>query len=361
MKIFHCDHCRQLLFFENVCCVRCNHQLAFMPDLGVIGSLEADGDVWSSPIPRARGKRYRLCENYTQHNVCNWAVSAEDPNPLCLSCRLTRVIPDLGKSGNKEAWYKLEVAKRRLVYTLVALRVPILNKFDDPAQGLAFEFKADPETPGTPRVLTGHADGVITMNVAEANDAERERVRLHFHEPYRTLLGHFRHESGHYYWDRLIRDSELLPRFRELFGDEQEDYGEALKRHHASGAPSNWPDEFVSAYASTHPWEDWAETWAHYLHMTDTLEMASACGISLQPHRPGEPKLLSVPDPLDDVEEPFDDLMASWFPLTYVLNNLTRGLGQPDAYPFVLASPVVDKLRFIHETVHQKSREKVLV
>src|SRR5436190_1941102 len=116
MKIFRCDHCRQLVFFENVRCLHCDHPLAFLPDLGVIGSLEPDGpEHWTSPIPRAKGQRYRLCRNYTQENVCNWAVSAGDPNPLCTSCRLTEVIPDLSREGQKEAWYKLEVAKRRLV------------------------------------------------------------------------------------------------------------------------------------------------------------------------------------------------------------------------------------------------------
>lgn len=350
MKIFRCDHCRQLVFFENVHCLSCGHPLAYLPDLGVVGSLEPDGaGAWASPIPRAKGRHYRLCRNYTQEDVCNWAVPAADPDPLCGSCRLTRVIPDLTREGHKAAWYKLELAKRRLVYTLLALRLPVLNKTDDPARGLAFEFKADPTDPAAPRVLTGHADGVITVNVAEADDAARERARNQFHEPYRTLLGHFRHESGHYYWGRLVRDTAHLPRFRELFGDERADYGEALRRHHASGPPADWPGRFVSAYASTHPWEDWAESWAHYLHMTDALETASACGVSLHPPRPGDPELRTVPDPVDDGAEPFDDLMASWFPLTYMLNNLNRGLGQPDAYPFVLSPAVVEKLRFVHD------------
>lgn len=359
MKVFRCDHCRQLVFFENVRCVNCDHQLAFLPDLGVIGSLDPDGaEHWTSPIPRAEGQRYRLCRNYTQANVCNWAVQAEDPNPLCTSCRLTEVIPDQSKPGHDAAWYKLEVAKRRLVYTLLTLRLPVRNKKDDPELGLAFEFKADPDDPAEPRVLTGHADGVITMNVAEADDAERERVRNQFQEPYRTLLGHFRHESGHYYWDRLVRDTEHMERFRELFGDERADYGEALERHHASGAPADWPARFVSAYASAHPWEDWAESWAHYLHMTDTLETAASCGVSLRPPRPGDPELRRVADPVDDDEEPFDDLMASWFPLTYMLNTLNRGLGQPDAYPFVLSPAAVEKLRFVHETTRGGWRPK---
>ena len=113
--------------------------------------------------------------------------------------------------------------------------------------------------------------------------------------------------------------------------------------------PADWRDRFVSGYASSHPWEDWAESWAHYLHMTDVLETAAACGVSLRPPRPGDPELRTVPDPVDDEGESFDELMASWFPLTYMLNNLNRGLGQPDAYPFVLSAPGVEKLRFVHD------------
>ncbi|HVK08802.1 MAG TPA: putative zinc-binding peptidase [Gemmataceae bacterium] len=352
MKVFRCDHCRHLVFFENVHCVQCNHTLAFLPDLGVIASLDAaDDGTWVTPIPRAEGRAYRLCANYTGRNVCNWAVPAGDPNPLCESCRLTHVIPDLATPGHHEAWYRLEVAKRRLVYTLKGLNLPIANRTDDPDRGLAFEFLADPPDPTAPPVLTGHANGLITVNLAEADDAERERRRLQMHEPYRTLLGHFRHESGHYYWDRLVKESARIDDFRELFGDERADYGAALQWHHANGPVANWQDQFVSAYASAHPWEDWAETWAHYLHMTDTLETAAACGVSLQPARPGDPEIEAVPDPVTGGPEPFDDLMASWFPLTYVLNNLNRGLGLPDAYPFVLSPVAVQKLKFVHEVV----------
>jgi hypothetical protein len=351
MKVFRCDHCRQLVFFENVRCVACGHPLAYLPDLGVVASLEPAGGLWTTPIPRAAGRTYRLCRNYTDHDVCNWAVPADDPHPLCRSCRLTRVIPDLTRPGNHAAWYKLEAAKRRLVYALLALRLPVADRAADPDRGLAFEFLADPDDPTAPRVLTGHATGVITVNLAEADDAERERRRTHLHEPYRTLLGHFRHESGHYYWDRLVRGTDRLDGFREVFGDEQPDYAAALERHYAAGPPADWQERYVSAYASAHPWEDWAETWAHYLHIADTLETAAACGVSVRPPRPGDPELPAAPDPVADDPESFDALIAGWFPLTYVLNNLNRGLGQPDAYPFVLSAAAIGKLRFVHDTI----------
>lgn len=351
MKVFDCDHCGQLVFFENVFCLSCGHALAYLPDLGVIGSLEPLGDgLWRSPLPEAAGHSYRLCSNYSQLNVCNWAVPSSDPNPLCRSCRLTRVIPDLSRPGNKEALYKLEVAKRRLVYTLLALNLPLVCREEDDRAGLAFEFLADPDDPDEPRVLTGHAEGLITVNIAEADDAERERRRLLLHEPYRTLLGHFRHESGHFYWDRLIRDTQWIDHFRSMFGDERADYGQALQLHYTNGPPGNWQERFISAYAAAHPWEDWAETWAHYLHMTDTLEIAAACGVQLQPRHPSAPSLSGVPDPVRDPRS-FDTLMTSWLPLTYMLNNLNRGLGQPDAYPFVLSQAVTEKLRFVHRTI----------
>lgn len=353
MNIFHCDHCGQLIFFENVQCVACGHLLAYLPDLEVVGSLEPAGEgLWRSPLPRAAGRTYRLCANYTQENVCNWTVSAGDPDPLCQSCRLTRVIPDLNQPGHKEAWFRLEAAKRRLVYTLLHLRLPVRSKLEDPQNGLAFEFLADAGPAGKDNpVLTGHANGVITINVAETDDAERERRRVSLHEPYRTLLGHFRHEIGHYYWDRLIRDSDRLPAFRALFGDERQDYGEALKRHYEQGPPADWQTRYVTAYACAHPWEDWAETWAHYLHMVDTLQTASACGLTLRPRRQDEPTMKAAPNPLDARPDRFADLMANWFPLTYVLNNLNRGMGLPDGYPFVLADPAIEKLRFVHDTV----------
>ncbi|MEO6029226.1 MAG: putative zinc-binding peptidase [Candidatus Binatia bacterium] len=357
MKIFHCDHCQQLVFFENVRCLSCSHALAYAPDVDDVLSLEAVSEegqagqesqekLWRAAKLGAEGKTYRLCANYDRENVCNWAIPVEDPETLCGSCRLTRVIPDLTQPGHKEAWYRLEVAKRRLVYSLLRLKLPLANKTAEPERGVAFELLAD----GAQPVMTGHSDGVITISVAEADDAEREQRRLQLHEPYRTLLGHFRHEIGHYYWDRLLAGNDRLDAFRALFGDERADYAAALQRHYEQGAPPDWQERFISAYASTHPWEDWAETWAHYLHMSDTLETAAACGLTLRPRRPDEPSLKTTAGQERPLA-PFEQKIAAWFPLTYVLNSLNRGLGLADGYPFVLSTPVIDKLRFVHETI----------
>jgi hypothetical protein len=375
MKVFHCDHCGHLLFFENTQCVRCQRVVAYLPDLGVVASLDCvdrakrratentdytDGSAtndtentpfWRSPLQAAEGRTYRLCRNYTEHQVCNWAVLREDPNALCVSCRLTRVVPDLTLDANRQAWYRLEVTKRRLIFTLLQLQLPIVDRDADPANGLAFEFKAD--DPTGQAVLTGHAGGLITVNTAEADDAERERRRVSLHEPFRTLAGHMRHEVGHYYWDRLIGMRGEHGSFRSMFGDERPDYGQALQTYYAAGPPADWQSRFISAYASAHPLEDWAETWAHYLHMVDALEIAASCGFSLRPRRSDEPSLLHVPPFVVADDVPFDRLIDSWFAVTYMLNNLNRGMGLVDAYPFVWSTPAVEKLRYVHELVQR--------
>ena len=358
MKVFHCDHCNHLVFFENFLCIRCGHQLAYLPDLGVTGSLDLAKDgLWRSPLPRAKGNSYRLCQNYTEHNVCNWAIPSDHKHEYCISCRLNKLIPNLSIPGHKQAWFKVEVTKRRLIYTRLSLKLPVVSKAEEPDTGLAFELLADPEDPKEPKVLTGHQNGVITLNIAEADDSERERRRLQLHESYRTLLGHMRHEIGHYYWDRLVADTEHLSKFRERFGDEREDYEKALQKHYKDGAPPDWQSRFISAYAASHAWEDWAETWAHYLHMKDMLETSLDCGLSLKPQRSGDPALEPDPMVVAGIPSVFDAMIDSWHPLTYVLNNLNRGMGLPDGYPFVLSAPVIEKLRFVHELIAASATE----
>lgn len=342
MKLFRCGHCRNLVYFENHQCLQCGHTLAYLPDQRVVTSLdEREPGLWVASGKNAAPRPHRLCVNYTQYQVCNWAVPSDSPDPLCAACRLTRVIPDLSIEGNRAKWYKLETAKRRLVHALHALGLPVAAKVDDAKTGLEFQFMADPTDPAAPRVLTGHAEGVITIALAEADDAERERRRTSLHEPFRTLLGHFRHEVGHYYWDRLIRDGGRLEDFHRVFGDERADYAAALQAHYANGAPKDWPEHFISAYAAAHPWEDWAETWAHYLHMVDALETAAACRIEV----PSLPEQNSAPD------DPFDAMMFDWHSLTHGLNNLNRGLGLGDAYPFAISPAAQNKMRFVHDLI----------
>ncbi len=337
MKTFHCEQCDHVLFFENTGCVGCGRPIGFSPD---VLEMRVYGE----------GTSFRACANFAQHHVCNWLLPVDAPGTLCRSCELTHVIPDLEPVGNRELWYRLEAAKCRMLYTLLSLRLPLVTRLQDAENGLEFQFKSEAGLPPGEAVLTGHDNGVITLNLAEADDAERERRRNQLHEPYRTLLGHFRHEIGHFYWDQLIRDdADRLREFRELFGDETLDYAEALKAHYAAGAKPTWEQGFISAYATSHAWEDWAESWAHYLHMVDGLETAAACGLKLAPERPDEPALRGAP--ADPARASFERLQRDWGALAYVMNNLNRSMGMPDAYPFVLSPPALAKLAFVHRTI----------
>lgn len=354
MKSFHCGRCGQLVFFENVRCERCEAPLGYLPDLGEVSAFAPDDDgTWHSLHPAAEGKPYRPCHNYAVENVCNWMIPADAAHAddtLCAACQLTATIPNLDTPGNRLLWYKVEVAKRRLLYTLDMLGLPI-GTGDLPAdRPMRFAFMESTEDEP---VLTGHADGLVTLNIAEADDAERERVRAQMHEPYRTLLGHFRHEIGHYYFDRLVRGTHWIEPFRARFGDERADYQAALAQHYEHGAPEGWEDQYISSYAATHPFEDWAETWAHYLHIVDTLDTATACGLVLAPE---DERLPQLSDQTAVDEASFHNLMQRWFPLTYALNSLNRSLGAPDAYPFALAPAVVAKLRFVHNVVSAARR-----
>jgi hypothetical protein len=350
LKTFYCDDCGNLVFFENVQCVKCDHALGFLPDVLDLSALEpARDDRWSALAAPVKNRLYRRCQNGRDHEVCNWLVPVEDKNPFCLACRLNKTIPDLPITGNLERWHKMELAKRRLIYTLLHLGLSLKGKPEEKRPPLQFEFLAD--TPGKPSILTGHKNGLITLNIAEADDVEREKRRVSFHEPHRTLLGHFRHEVAHYYWDQLIANTPHLPRFRELFGDESQDYAAALKNYYEHGAPADWEQRHVSAYASAHPWEDWAETWAHYLHFIDAIETAAGFGITLKPKHPSAKTMTADPKTVSETEGSFDQIFRNWLPLTYALNSLNRGMGLPDLYPFVLSAPAIEKMRFIHETI----------
>ncbi len=355
MQTFHCDNCDRQVFFENTMCAHCGWLLGYQPELQVISSftlaseppMEGAAARWRSVNPVNAGRLFRQCDNYQRQGVCNWMIDDAEAHTLCASCRLTTVIPTLDTEQNKTYWQRLEVAKRRLLYSLWCLQLQPPPKTDNSQQGLAFQFLEDGAY--GEHVMTGHADGVITINIAEADPAYREKMREQMAEPYRTLLGHFRHESGHYYFDRLIADSQWQMQFASLFGDASADYASSLQRHYQQGPPPDWNDRFVSVYASSHPWEDWAETWAHYLHMFDTLETAYACGLQLRPQKRQEQDLVIEAAPLD--ADSFDQLTSSWFALTYVLNSLNRSIGMPDSYPFTLSTLVLEKLRFVDMVV----------
>ena len=355
MRIFSCSRCHQVVFFENVRCTRCGAELAYLPEYAVVSTMEPepDGGALVATARVAKGDRYRLCQNSIEHGVCNWAVSLKDDDLYCRGCRLNDVIPNLSHAGALVAWGRIEHAKKRLLYTLFELGLKVESQRERKG-GLVFSFKEGDAKSASP-VLTGHDDGHITLNVAEADNPGREKLREQLGEVYRTLLGHFRHEIGHYYWDVLIRDTDEVGPFRDLFGDSTKDYATELERHYEKGAPPDWQTAFVSTYATMHPWEDWAETWAHYLHIVDTLGTARSYGIALKPEATGltlPPADLRVNARRVDFED-FDDLITAWIPLTVALNSLNRAMGLPDLYPFVLSERAIQKLRFVHDVIER--------
>jgi len=348
MRLFMCQACGQTLYFDNTVCEKCSHRLGYLPKSATLSAVEPEGNAWKALASAAT--TYRFCAN-AQHDACNWLIEAQSPETLCVCCRHNRIIPDLTQNTNVAAWRRIEWAKHRLFYSLLRLGLPLSTKAENQTTGLAFDVLADPPQLDRPKVTTGHDNGLITIALKEADAAERERSRVAMHEPYRTVLGHFRHEIGHYFWDRLVRDGGMVEPFRMLFGDESADYAQSLQRHYQEGAPADWQTRFVSAYATMHPWEDFAETWAHYLHIVDTLETAGAFGLSTKP-------LVTKGDELDASVDfdayrarTMDRLSESWLPLTVALNSLARSMGQPDLYPFVLSAPTLDKLAFVHTLV----------
>lgn len=334
--------CGQPIFFGNSRCLACGRELGFEPGALTMLALEP-GQL-----------RWQRCANASRCG-CNWLLPPEEAplhDGLCRACRLNRTIPDLDEGNNAELWSRIEVAKRRLVSQLLALGLPVSSRVsEDHARGVMFDFlrrEADDKP-----VTTGHAEGVITLDVAEADDAYRERLRDALAEPYRTLLGHLRHEIGHYYWQRLVAQSGWLEPFRLRFGDERADYAAALERHYREGPAADWPSRCVSAYASSHPWEDWAETFAHYLHMLDTLDTALSFGLEGDEVETGfTPYGAEALDtPRDPDAERFLGFVNAWLPLSALMNELARSMGQPDFYPFVLSAPAVAKLHFVHRVV----------
>lgn len=372
-KIFYCT-CNQPIFFGNTYCVACGSSLGFDAETGELltlapvqadespagGGSQADshsggeGQRWRV-VQHDDGRLYRRCANLATAAMCNWLVPDDHPSTFCLACRLNRMIPDLTLADNPSRWHKLEDAKRRLIAQLLTFGLPVEGKSEGKEDGLAFDL-VGPDANGKPPT-TGHDEGLITINVLEADDDYRARLREEMHEPYRTLLGHFRHEIGHYYWDLLIQDTPWHAPFREVFGDERLDYAQALRTNYENGPPDGWESLYISTYAACHPWEDWAETWAHYLHMMDTLDTALSLGITTYVVEPVYAlftrDVLVAPDAPDAQE--FLDLVNTWVALTGVLNELSRSMGQRDFYPFVLPHRVVGKLQFVHRVVKHKS------
>lgn len=345
MKPFPCTRCGTQVFFENTSCGQCYAVLGYVPDENTLIAFDESSatdahPVWARAEPSS-GALLRPCANRLRHGMCNWMIDAGSTGEFCLSCSLNLSTPDPSDAERLQRWAVIESAKRRLVVGALRLGLRLAPKVgpDDDA-GLGFHIR-DLGDDGKP-VLTGHASGAITIQLSEADDVHRETVRASFQEPWRTVLGHMRHEFAHYIFHRwLAADDIALASFRCTFGDERADYAEALSRHHSTGAPAGWEANHVSAYASSRPHEDWAETCAHLLLIVDAVDTASAWGLRLRSEaadaRPQEPDLHRLST---------DSLvLEQWLPVAQFLNAMHRSLGLRDSYPFLLTPGVVAKMR----------------
>jgi hypothetical protein len=329
MRNLNCPKCHQRVFFEQVQCNNCSQLLAF--DVMQMTVREFDAAT--------------ACANRDLIG-CNWSTDGE--KRYCPSCALTRTIPNLSSAKNLLLWNRVEQAKRRLVYDLYRLKLPLAA---ESGTRLCFDILSDEAGDGS--IMTGHSAGLITLNVAEADDVEREARRVAFREPYRTLLGHFRHEVGHFYWELLVAETRLQGPFRLIFGDESNSYQQALREYHGRLDRSYNHNAYISEYASSHPWEDWAETFAHFLHIVSALDSVAGLPLSLDVRA-----LETLQDPY--LESDFNALLASWTPLAYSMNELNRSLGLSDAYPFQLSAVMSGKLHFAHMVVQSyRDREGV--
>ncbi|MEZ5374961.1 MAG: putative zinc-binding metallopeptidase [Acidimicrobiales bacterium] len=319
MRRFPCPACGRSLFFGNDRCGVCDTEVAYVPADDCFSAL---ADV-------------QPCVNRDGPGVCNWATT-DGEHEHCANCRLD-LVPDLSPLVAT-----FQQARRRTLRQLF--------RFDlDPAQltpPLQFQLlESDADHP----VITGHENGVITLDVAEADPVRLAEVRTSMGERYRTPIGHVRHELGHWYWAAMVEqnaDPSVLEDFRSVFGDETLDYANALEKHYASGDDGSWRTSYVTHYASSHPWEDFAETFAHYLHLADTLETARSFPLVD----------LDAPGPVDGEHDElwradFDVVYPQWLELTTVLNELNRSMGVAEAYPFAPPPPAIDKLAWLHRVL----------
>jgi len=341
MKIFQCGNCSHSLFFENLTCESCGHLSGYSDTEHKMLTFDAEDETLTSD---RKQHEYKYCKN-KQHNVCNWLLRADNKQDYCRACQHNRTIPNLSVKGNVAKWRNIEVAKHRVIYQLQQLGLSAPSKLVHDA-GLCFDFVDQQEDK---RLMTGHANGVVTILMREADSAVREKMKQQFREPYRTLIGHLRHEVGHYFWDRLVLPHpKKLEECRSIFGDERENYSEALQRYYETGAPDDWQTGYISQYATAHAWEDWAETWAHYLHIMDVVETAYYFKLSVDPVGPKQPMQARVEVNPYHVAE-IDTIIDVCVPITYAVNSINRAMGLSDLYPFVISAPVRDKLEFIHK------------
>jgi hypothetical protein len=350
MRLYTCDHCHSPIHFDNRVCGTCGYRLGFVTETLTLHAMAMDyaGARWQ--VLHRTDASYRFCANASL-DLCNWLVPAPSAESYCVACRYNRLVPDADTQSGFARWRAIAHAQRHLFYSLLRWDLPRPTRAEDPVGGLAFDLKEDePRADGScAPVMMGHDEGVIIIRAAEADDLTREKVRHSLNEPYRTLLGHFRHEIGHFYWTRLVEQAGKLWDFRAMFGDERQDYDAALKTYYANGAKPGWQNAHISAYASAHPWEDFAETFAHCLHIVDSMETAHAYGLSFAPYGQKDYKLSAPFDPYG--YHNFADMARVWAPLSEAINSLHHSMGESEFYPFSLCPTTIDKLGFVHNLI----------
>lgn len=349
MKLFACEACGQTVHFDNRSCVNCGHRFGFVPERLEMETLTQGDDGQLHPVKRPGETRF-LCANAAL-DICNWTIAAGDTEPYCLACRHNRLVPNTDTPEGVARWRRIGQAERHLFYSLIALNLPHPTRAEDPQGGLVFDFLED-QVDGagnTVAAMTLHDEGLIAIRAAEADEDVRAEAKVGMGEPYRTMLGHFRHETGHFVWNKLVRDAGQLDACRAVFGDERIDYGQALQDHYDNGPPPGWQESFISSYAATHPWEDFAESFAHYLHIVDTLETAHSFGMAIDPR--GHEEIAVEVDFNPYRARDAQQLVDAFIPLTVALNSIQRSLGEGDIYPFVLTPAVTAKLDYTHRLV----------
>lgn len=333
MRTFLCS-CGNELFFQSVTCLNCNRDTGMCATCQQVVPMEVQNDGRILCGNEHCGVEVRRCDNGVEHHFCNrLAPAGEDSKKgLCDFCVTTRVIPDLDVAGNIDRWKDLEIAKQRVLYMLDVIGLPFRQRSRFGMPALTFQFKADGVLP----VATGHAGGCITINIKEADSVQREITRKRFNEPQRTLVGHFRHELGHYYWERLIKP-RAIESFRRRFGNERLNYKAAIGQYYKNGPRPDWSKHFVSAYASMHPWEDFAESFGTWLDMFSVVD--TACHFSIIQH--------------DGMN--FEAMLETYLRVGVIANEFNRDMGLPDLVPEVFNTVVLEKLKFIHQLAQEVS------
>lgn len=323
-RVERCPQCDHRVFLDDLHCLNCGAELVYEPMVG--------------------GFALAVCPClHRDERQCNWAAAADDAPA---ADTVTAPVGSTGPADDAPAAACRQpcAACRRITVSVQAAETPELvaafcaairrtlrrlhdgfgidERRIDPPLRFALERSVSDWA-----VTIGHTDGLITLDVAEADPLHRESQRTALGEPYRTPLGHVRHEVGHWVWAAAVAPCPgALDEFRSRFGDEQVDYQAALSEHYQQDDDGSWRQDWISRYAAAHPWEDFAESTAHVLHLDDVLHTAAVGRLA------------------PAAEGSFTARYTAWTELVVELNEVTRAMGEDDLYPFAPPPAAVDKM-----------------